>query len=163
MIPARVLDRWDFGTFPVSVFSYRLLEEIWNVPLFRVSDLNAPLYGRVRALQVARERRALLKFVRDFVVSCRFAEEDGYVVLVFFVLFLGMYGICFRTKAIVERVAKHIVEDVDLWSMADFTAVRLGTFIKDITALTNGCETHVLSCEVATGCHILCFTLHNND
>lgn len=78
VIPARVLDRWDFATFPVSVFSYRLLEEIWTVPLFRVSDLNAQLYGRVKALQTARDRRAQLRFVRDFVVSCRFAEDDGY-------------------------------------------------------------------------------------
>lgn len=77
VIPARVLDTWDFHTCPVSVFAYRLLEEIWTVPLFRVSHLNRTLYAKVKALQTARQRRNQLKFVRDFVVSCRFAEEDG--------------------------------------------------------------------------------------
>lgn len=129
VIPARVLDRWDFSTYPVSVFSYRLLDEIWTVPLFRVVDLNPMLYARVKALQTARHRRWQLKFVRDFVVSCRFAEEDG-------------------TKQIFDQVAAHIVDDLDVWSMADFTAVRLGSFIKDISALCNRCERHVLTCEV---------------
>lgn len=148
VIPARVLDRWDFATFPVSVFSYRLLEEIWTVPLFRVSDLNAQLYVRVKALQTARQRRSQLKFVRDFVVSCRFAEEDGYCIYDYELMDHKCFIFGYRTKAIFDKVAKHIVNDVDLWSMADFTAVRLGSFIKDITALSNGCEQHVMSCEV---------------
>lgn len=79
VIPARVLHGWDFGSRPVSVFAYRLLEQIGSVPVFRVAQLNDALYGRVRLLQVARQKRAQLRFVRDFVVACRFAEADGYV------------------------------------------------------------------------------------
>lgn len=77
-IPAHVLHAWDFSVRPVSVFAYRLLEQIATVPVFRMRRLAVELQGgRVRALQAARERRAQLRFVRDFVVACRFAEEDG--------------------------------------------------------------------------------------
>lgn len=78
VIPARVLDRWDFASYSVSVFAYRLLEEIWDYPLFRVAALtNGQLYARAKPLLVARRRRAQMQFLRDFVVSCRFAADDG--------------------------------------------------------------------------------------
>lgn len=75
VIPARILDRWDFTNRPVSVFSYRLLEQIWQFPLFRVSDLNKSLYMKVKPLQFAKMKRNQLKFIQDFIMSCRFAER----------------------------------------------------------------------------------------
>lgn len=75
VIPARVLDRWEFTNRPVSVFSYRLLEEIWQLALFRVSDLNKMLYVNVRPLYYAKMIRKQLKFIQDFIVSCRFADR----------------------------------------------------------------------------------------
>lgn len=75
IIPARVLDRWEFSNHPVSVFAYRLLDQIWTYPLFRVSDLNKNLYVKIRALQCARQRRIQLHYVQDFIMSCRFSEE----------------------------------------------------------------------------------------
>lgn len=77
-IPAHVLHDWDFAVRPVSVFAYRLLEQIATVPVFRMPQLTVEVRGgRVRALQLARQRREQLSYVRDFVVACRFAEEDG--------------------------------------------------------------------------------------
>lgn len=66
---------WKFSSYPVSVFAYRLLDQIWSFPLFRVSDLNKNLYTKIRALQYAKLRRGQLKFVKDFIMSCRFADE----------------------------------------------------------------------------------------
>lgn len=67
--------RWDFSCHPVSVFSYRLLDQIWKVPLFRVPDLSKVLYSKVRALRLAHLRRTQLKYVHDFINTCRFADE----------------------------------------------------------------------------------------
>lgn len=60
----------------MSVFSYRLLDQIWKVPLFRVPDLSKELYGRVRSLRYCRLRRLQLKYVHDFIQTCRFADDD---------------------------------------------------------------------------------------
>lgn len=128
VIPARVLERWDFSSHPVSVFAYRLLEQIWTFPLFRVSDLNAALYDKVRTLRLAKQRRTQLRYVLDFVQSCRFADES---------------------KADLAAVAVHITADIDMWAMSDFTAVRGGTFERDINALIGRCESHVMRCEVS--------------
>lgn len=67
--------RWDFSCHPVSVFSYRLLDQIWKVPLFRVPDLSKELYSKVRALRLAHLRRTQLRYVHDFINTCRFADE----------------------------------------------------------------------------------------
>lgn len=68
--------RWDFSYHPVSVFSYRLLDQIWKVPLFRVPDLSKELYSRVRSLRYCRLRRSQLKYVHDFIQTCRFTDDD---------------------------------------------------------------------------------------
>lgn len=75
VIPARILCRWDFSMHPVSVFAYRLLERVSHYPLFRLIDLNPDLYNKVKALRIAKKLRQNLKFVKDFIDSCRFADE----------------------------------------------------------------------------------------
>lgn len=135
IIPARVLDRWEFTVHAVSAFAYRLLEQIWAFPLFRVSDLNKNLYTKIRALQLARVRRNQLKFVQDFIVSCRFAEE---------------------TKRLFENVAIHIVTDTDIWAMCDFVAVRNGTFVRNIDQLIAKCEPHIMGCELCLARGFIC-------
>lgn len=128
VIPARVLDRWDFTSHAVCLFAYRLLEQIWMFPLFRVSDLNVGLYEKVRALRLAKQRRTQLRYVQDFIQSCRFADD---------------------AKADLAAVAVHVTADIDMWAMSDFVAVRAGLFERDITALIGRCEVHVMACEVS--------------
>ncbi len=92
-IPARVLDKWDFTLNPVSNFAYKWLDQIWNLPLFHVSDLNVKLYARVKQLSAAREARLQLKYIIEFVNLCRFAEKE---------------------KELIGRVPQHWIEDVDI-------------------------------------------------
>lgn len=137
VIPAHVLHDWDFANRPVSVFAYRLLEQIACVPVFRVAQFNCALYSRIRALQQARQSRGQLRFVRDFVVACRFAVDDG-------------------TKRIFDQVAAHIVDDMEAWSMSDFQAVRSGSFARDIAAVLARCEEHIVACELCTARGFVC-------
>lgn len=71
VIPARVLDDWNFKLYPVAAFAYHLLEEIWSSPLFQVSTINPDLYGRITALDVARFSRMRLRCVKDHISACR--------------------------------------------------------------------------------------------
>ncbi|XP_031628160.1 run domain Beclin-1-interacting and cysteine-rich domain-containing protein [Contarinia nasturtii] len=136
-IPARVLDRWDFSCHPVSVFSYRLLDQIWKVPLFRLPDLNKELYGRVRALRYCRLRRLQLKYVYDFIQTCRFADDD-------------------KNKIEFDSVPSYIYDDHDNWSMNDFVNVRNGSFASKINSIILKGEEHVFNCELCTAHGFIC-------
>ncbi|GAB0089314.1 uncharacterized protein DMENIID0001_038340 [Sergentomyia squamirostris] len=134
-IPARVLERWDFSCHPVSVFSYRLLDQIWSFPLFRIPDLNAALYEKVRILSMARMKRIQLKFIEDFIRSCRFASQ---------------------VQKLFENVPNHLTMDVDVWSMVDLVAVKNGSFKRDVSLFIEKCEEHILSCELCTARGFFC-------
>lgn len=74
-IPAKILQNWDFRCYEVSSFAYRLIEQMYTFPLFHVPDLNPQLYARQKLLTRARRCRQQLKYVRDFIASCRFAAK----------------------------------------------------------------------------------------
>lgn len=134
-IPAKVIERWDFTFQPVSSFAYRLLNDIIACPLYRINHLNPKLYERVRVLQVARTIRKNLKYIRDFIVNCRFAVE---------------------MTELFQNVPDHITSDLDNWSMADFISVRNGSFQKEKTELIKRCEKHIFGCELCVAHGFFC-------
>lgn len=129
VIPARVLDKWDFTLNPVSNFAYKWLDQLWNCPLFHVSDLNATLYQKVKQLTAARESRLKLKYVSDFIKQCRFAADE---------------------KEIIQRMPPHWTADVDIWCMVDFMNVKNSTFTNQINEIISQFEKHIIEnkCEV---------------
>lgn len=133
VIPARVLDKWDFTPFPVSNFAYKWLDQIWNLPLFHVSDLNPKLYQKVKQLTAAREARLQLKYVSDFIKECRFTEKE---------------------KELIAAVSDYWIDDVDIWSMVDFMNVKNATFSNSIQNIIKQCEDHIIknNCEVCESC-----------
>lgn len=75
MIPGKILMKWDFSRYPVSNFSYRLLEQMSTDPLFNVADINPQLYRKNRQWERTKSLRLQLCYLKDFIMSCRFAEE----------------------------------------------------------------------------------------
>ncbi|XP_001655872.2 run domain Beclin-1-interacting and cysteine-rich domain-containing protein [Aedes aegypti] len=134
-IPAKVIERWDFTFYPVCTFAYRLLNDINAIPLYRINHLNPKLYEKVRVLQVARNIRKNLKYIKDFIMNCRFAIE---------------------MKGQMQNVAEHITSDLDSWSMADFISVRSGSFQKEKTDLIKRCEKHIYECELCIAHGFFC-------
>lgn len=128
-IPARVLEKWDFTPNSVSNFAYKWLDQIWNLPLFHVSDLNPKLYSKVKQLSSAREARLQLKYVLDFIKQCRFAENE---------------------QEAIKKIPTHWIEDVDIWSMHDFIDVKDGSFALRVLEVIKSCEDHIIknNCEV---------------
>jgi hypothetical protein len=56
VIPARILQAWDFGQYRVSVRAKEFLGTIWDEAVFDVEVFNSSLYGRVKALADMRVR-----------------------------------------------------------------------------------------------------------
>lgn len=70
----KILSRFRF---PVSNFSFTLLDQMSEDPLFNVVDLNPQLYRRVKGLQRVRLLRIALFYLKDFIFACRCTT--GYV------------------------------------------------------------------------------------
>jgi run domain Beclin-1 interacting and cysteine-rich containing protein len=128
-IPARVLDKWDFSLYAVSSFSYKWLEQIWNLPLFHVKDLKPLLYEKAKPLMKAKLARLQLKAVQEFIQQCRFAEQE---------------------KEHCKEIPVHWTDDVDIWSMTDFVDVKNSVFVERIQEIIKQLEQHILknNCEV---------------
>ncbi|CAD7090976.1 unnamed protein product [Hermetia illucens] len=135
IIPAKVLEKWDFCYYPVSVFAYRLLEQIWTYPLFYVPDLNPSLYVKIRNLSISRLKRVQLKYIQDFIITCRFAVEE---------------------KKLFDNIAAYVTLEPDKWSMFDFVAVKDGSFPKTVTSFILKCEEHIFNCELCTARGFIC-------
>ncbi|EDW57408.1 uncharacterized protein Dvir_GJ18512 [Drosophila virilis] len=134
-IPAKILQAWDFRSYAVSSFAYRLIEQMYTFPLFHVPDLNAQLYVKQKPLAMARRRRLQLKYVRDFIAACRFAT---------------------REQALFDAVPAHITNDPDMWSMCDFVDVQNNSMCRSIEELIALNEQHVHGCVLCTGRAFVC-------
>uniref|UniRef100_A0A1Q3F3Q5 RUN domain-containing protein n=1 Tax=Culex tarsalis TaxID=7177 RepID=A0A1Q3F3Q5_CULTA len=134
-IPAKIIERWDFTFHPVSSFAYHLLNDIAACPLYSLDHLNPELYTKVRVLQAARNIRVNLKYIRDFIVNCRFADE---------------------VKQQFRNIPEHLTNDLDSWSMVDFIAVRNGSFQKEKSEFIKQCEKHIFECELCIAHGFFC-------
>lgn len=119
--------RWDFNYYPVCVFAYRLLEEIYTYPLFYVSLLNPSLYIRSNLLGSARSKRQQLSYMKSFIEVCRLATLEAS---------------CF------QAIPNHITNDIDLWSMSDIFDARSKYLHKTLDAIIVKCEKHISNCLV---------------
>jgi len=61
--------------YPVSSFSYRLLDQMLGDPLFAIGDVSPGLYRKARQLERTRQLRMQLYYLKDFILTCRFAEQ----------------------------------------------------------------------------------------
>ncbi|XP_055389716.1 run domain Beclin-1-interacting and cysteine-rich domain-containing protein isoform X2 [Condylostylus longicornis] len=135
IIPAKVLKKWDFGLYPVSVFSYRLLEEIWQYPLFILSHLAPTLYKRVRSLAVAKLYRTQLKYLKDFITTCRFSQNE---------------------EKLFYEIQTYVTVDPDKWSMSDFVDTKEGTLQKNLKIIIDKCERHISNCVLCAARGFIC-------
>jgi Putative zinc-RING and/or ribbon len=63
------------------------------------------------------------------IMSCRFAEH---------------YGV------LLNAVPAHWAgDDLEVWSMSDFAAIKMGTFSKELQELVKKCGEHIVKCEVS--------------
>lgn len=134
-IPSKVLHLWDFKFYPVSVFAYRLLEQMWTYPLFYVPDLNPALYIKIKQLRNARLKRVQTQYVKEFITICRFAENE---------------------KMYFASVPDYITTDPDTWSMSDLIDSKTNTIHKSLQDLIQKCEIHIFDCVLCKARGFIC-------
>ncbi|XP_071478577.1 run domain Beclin-1-interacting and cysteine-rich domain-containing protein-like [Diadema antillarum] len=140
-IPSRILRKWDFSRYPVSNFSQELLSKIFSDPVFNVADINPILYRRVRQMQVVKELRTQLFYLKDFLKICRLCES---------------------LKAKFDRQPGHWMGQPDLFSLSDLIQVRSGDMEKILSQLVGDGVTHVNQCQLCQAKGFVC-ELCNKD
>ncbi|OXU29786.1 hypothetical protein TSAR_006955 [Trichomalopsis sarcophagae] len=142
LIPGKILSKWDFNRFPVSNFSYRLLDQMAIDPLFRVSDLNPSLYRRIKQLDRTRFLRTQLFYLKDFLFACRFAKE---------------------TEEALRREPDYIMTDPHVYSIHDFSQVKTGILPLELSKLVQECCKHVAECVLCQARGFMCELCHSKD
>ncbi|KYN15839.1 PREDICTED: run domain Beclin-1-interacting and cysteine-rich domain-containing protein [Trachymyrmex cornetzi] len=134
-IPGKILSKWDFNRYPVSNFSYRLLDQMMSDPLFQVNDLNPLLYRRIKQLDKTRLLRTKLFFLKDFLFACRFATS---------------------LQDVLKKEPNYIINDPHVYSIQDLINVKLGVLFVRLQELVQICCAHIVDCELCQARGFVC-------
>ncbi|XP_041662456.1 protein associated with UVRAG as autophagy enhancer isoform X2 [Cheilinus undulatus] len=142
VIPARVLNDWDFSRFPVSDFSKQLLDSIWFQPLFDLSRVGKNLYGRVKELQRFRELQDQLLGIRRLLMACRLSK-------------------CVMTEF--DQLPAHLSEQPHLFSMDDLLRAKKGQLVFQARGVLNAAVSHVENCQLCQARGFICEFCREKD
>ncbi|XP_012541570.1 run domain Beclin-1-interacting and cysteine-rich domain-containing protein isoform X2 [Monomorium pharaonis] len=134
-IPGKILSKWDFNRYPVSNFSYRLLDQMMSDPLFQVNDLNPLLYRRIKQLDKTRLLRTKLFFLKDFLYTCRFAIS---------------------LQDVLKKESNYIINEPHVYSIQDLINVKLGVLYVRLQELVQICCAHIVDCELCQARGFVC-------
>jgi len=140
VIPARILHKWDFYKYPVSNFSKDILIKMHEEPLFNVNDTNPRLYRKFRNLNEIRGLRQQLYSIQKYISTCRFAEKE-------------------LTK--LRSIPSHLYNEIDLYSMKDFIAIKTTDFQKQLRSIASDCASHCAQCELCLARGHICEICNN--
>ncbi|XP_066589438.1 run domain Beclin-1-interacting and cysteine-rich domain-containing protein isoform X2 [Prorops nasuta] len=135
LIPGKILSKWDFIRYPVSNFSYRLLDQMMMDPLLPVNYVNPLLYRRIKQLERTRVLRTQLFYLKDFIVTCRFAVSY---------------------QNLLKKQPDYIVNDPHTYSIQDLLNVKLGTLQPKLEELVELCCNHATNCEFCIARGFVC-------
>lgn len=135
LIPGKILSKWDFNRYPVSNFSYRLLDQMTLDPLFQIQDLNPSLYTRIKQLDRTRILRTKLFFFKDFLYTCRFAK---------------------KIQDVLKKEPSYIINDPHVYSIQDLMFVKLNILPMQLQELVELCDAHTAACELCLARGFVC-------
>ncbi|NXO33839.1 RUBIC protein, partial [Locustella ochotensis] len=142
VIPSHILRKWDFSKYYVSNFSKDLLSKIWSDPLFNVQAINPALYQKVKALNQVRLLRIQLFHMKNMFKTCRLAKDllDSF-----------------------DTVPGHLTEDLHLYSLNDFSAIKKGDLMPRLTELLKAGSLHIDKCMLCQAKGFICEFCQNED
>ncbi|XP_017767901.1 PREDICTED: run domain Beclin-1-interacting and cysteine-rich domain-containing protein isoform X1 [Nicrophorus vespilloides] len=141
IIPARIIQNWNFKRFIVSNFSYRLLEQMYTDPLFRVFELNRKLMNN-KAMKTCRMFREGLSYLKDFILTCRFADT---------------------IQDYLKNERSYLLSDPDVYSMEDLVKVKTGEMRVKFKFIAEMCSKHVYECQLCLARGFICEICKKND
>uniref|UniRef100_A0A6P7FP69 Run domain Beclin-1-interacting and cysteine-rich domain-containing protein n=1 Tax=Diabrotica virgifera virgifera TaxID=50390 RepID=A0A6P7FP69_DIAVI len=121
--------------YPVSTFSYRLLEQMYTDPLFRIFSLNKNVGKLSKSLEFYKRLRLGLHYLKDFILTCRYAEQ---------------------IRATLEDSMGSSLAEPDMYSMDDLCKIRSGELIIKLKNLVDICCRHTSECQLCLARGFIC-------
>uniref|UniRef100_A0A182LYG7 Phorbol-ester/DAG-type domain-containing protein n=1 Tax=Anopheles culicifacies TaxID=139723 RepID=A0A182LYG7_9DIPT len=143
IIPARITNNWDFVPRKVCRASRQQINLLLNKPVIRLEEKNPRLFTFIPQLAEVKRVRMQLGEMKRYLTACRLADEIKLV-----------------AKQIGER--RHLMESVELYSVADLVSVEDGTLVGQLRTLRATFEHHIRSCLICSGKAYIC-EFCNND
>lgn len=135
-------------------------------PLFRMIDLNPGLYKKVKQLERSRQCRLQLYYLKDFVLSCRFAQQWVSSVL-FERLRSGLYPtkthLCCRLQEEIDKEPSYMLTDPEMYSLHDLVQVKNGELTPRLQELAKDSMSHVTSCQLCQARGFVCELCPSKD
>jgi len=75
IIPARVIQDWDFKRYPVANFSMDILNSLYTEPIFNILDLNPDVTRKVEKVRAVCNSRLQLSKVARYLETCRLGSH----------------------------------------------------------------------------------------
>ncbi|XP_044073601.1 protein associated with UVRAG as autophagy enhancer isoform X2 [Siniperca chuatsi] len=142
VIPGRLLSCWDFGRYPVSDFSKRLLDSVCHQPLFDLTCVGKTLYSKVKELDKFRELQEQLLGIKKLLTACRLSG---------------------RVMTEFEQLPAHLTEQQHLFSMDDLLRVKKGQLVAQAKAVLHSAIDHVENCELCLARGFICEFCREKD
>ncbi|KAJ8352574.1 hypothetical protein SKAU_G00240500 [Synaphobranchus kaupii] len=135
VIPGHVLEKWDFGRYPVCTFSHQLLDSVWHQPLFSLAWVANNLGSRARELPRFMEVQEQLLAIKKLLTVCRLSD---------------------RVLAELEQLPGHLTQEPVLLSMDDLQRIKRGQLVSQARVLLRTAVAHVDSCQVCLARGFIC-------
>ncbi|KAG5852357.1 hypothetical protein ANANG_G00061530 [Anguilla anguilla] len=135
VIPGHVLEKWDFGRYPVCNFSSRLLESVWHQPLFSLAWVGKNLGSRARELARFMELQEQLLAIKKLLTVCRLSD---------------------RVLLELEQLPGHLTQEPLLLSMDDLQRIKRGQLVSQARALLRTAIAHVGNCQICLARGFIC-------
>ncbi|XP_053675238.1 differentially expressed in FDCP 8 homolog [Anopheles nili] len=143
IIPARITNNWDFVPRKVCRASRQQIELLLQKPVIRLEEKNPRLFTFIPRLAEVKRTREQLREMKRYLIACRLAND---------------------AKLIAKQTGKgrHLIESVDLYSVADLVGVEDGSLLGYLRTMRATFEHHIRSCLICSGKAYIC-ELCNND
>ncbi|XP_027001174.1 protein associated with UVRAG as autophagy enhancer isoform X1 [Tachysurus fulvidraco] len=142
VIPARVLNHWDFGRYPVCQFSKQILESIWEKPLFKITDVAKNLYAQAKELQKFKELQEQLLSIKKLLRTCRLSKG---------------------VLAEFQQLPTYLSEELHLFAMNDLVMIKRGQLVTTAKAVMRSATYHVEACELCQAKGFICEFCRGKD
>lgn len=145
IIPARVMNNWDFVPRKVGRASLQQIRLLYDRPLINLEQRNPRLFQLVALkLGVVKGMRQKLTQMRRYLMVCRIADELRLV-----------------RENIGDR--RHLMQTVDMYSVADLVGVENGTLLDFLRKVLMVFERHIRNCVICSGKAYICEVCNNDE
>jgi len=133
MIPARIFFHWDFKYYPICNYYREFLKDMYAEPLYDITVINPAIYKQIPALGKIRIVRQQLRYMKDFILTCRDKQK--------------LIALC---------STRFYLVDTEMYSLSDLVDVQKEELFRFLRNLAEQWMKHISDCEICRSKGSIC-------